>query len=83
MGKIIKRNLFPTLFGLFRNPFGRCPKLSKGKPKESKIFNVDLRQSPYYNNSEINKTKNIPKGKYAGRVNYYGCFSKDFTFEII
>lgn len=52
------------------------------KPNEVKTYTVDLRQIPYFDNTKLDRTKEIPKGKYSARISYYNKISTDFEFEV-
>ena len=52
------------------------------KPNEVKTYTVDLRQIPYFDNTKLDRTKEIPIGKYSARISYYNKISTDFEFEV-
>jgi len=52
------------------------------EPNETKTYVVDLRQIPYFGNSELDRTKKIPKGKYSAQVYYYDRISNIFEFVV-
>ena len=52
------------------------------KPNETKSYTVDLRHIPYFDDTQLDRTKEIPKGKYTAQISYYDRISEDFEFEV-